>query len=299
MGPTARRSRASDAAVRASSELHSLLVPIDLTPSSDRVLGRLALLPLAADARVTLLHVVPASLPRGEQRRAERDARNALASEVRHLRKQLPKKVRLDTSVQAGSPARVIAEDAAKARPELIAMGRGGGGTLRDSFLGSTAERVLRQARLPVLVVRLAPRAAYRRPALALDLDEAAHEAVRLLLLVLPPPRPPPACRAARPTCGGGSRLIPPHLHDAVEHPVVGVAVGAHALARAGVDVIHALQIPYEDLVYPSLSGVDVEERKDELRTDATREVTKLLAAALAAARVPPHDEPSWSTRVH
>jgi nucleotide-binding universal stress UspA family protein len=69
-------------------------------------------------------------------------------------------------------------------------MGRGGGRALREEFLGTTAERVIRQARLPVLVVRLPPRAAYRRPALALDTDRAAHEVVRLMLLVLPPPRP-------------------------------------------------------------------------------------------------------------
>ena len=47
----------------------SLLVPIDLTPSSDRVLGRLPLLPLAEDARVTVLHVVPSGLTASEQRK--------------------------------------------------------------------------------------------------------------------------------------------------------------------------------------------------------------------------------------
>lgn len=42
---------------------HSLLVPVDLTAISDRVLGRVALLPLADGARVTLLHVVPEEFP--------------------------------------------------------------------------------------------------------------------------------------------------------------------------------------------------------------------------------------------
>jgi nucleotide-binding universal stress UspA family protein len=69
-------------------------------------------------------------------------------------------------------------------------MGRGAGGALRDTFLGSTAERVVRRAQLPVLVVRLSPRAVYSRPALALDLDQTAHEVVRLMLRVLPRPRP-------------------------------------------------------------------------------------------------------------
>jgi nucleotide-binding universal stress UspA family protein len=70
----------------------------------------------------------------------------------------------------------------------MIVMGRVGGRALRDIFLGSTAEQVMRQTQLPVLVVRLPPRAPYGRPALALDLDEAAHAAVAQLLEVIPDP---------------------------------------------------------------------------------------------------------------
>ena len=40
-----------------------------------------------------------------------------------------------------------------------------------------------------MLAVRLAPRTPYRRPALALDLDEAAHEVVTWLLRVIHAPR--------------------------------------------------------------------------------------------------------------
>jgi nucleotide-binding universal stress UspA family protein len=166
----------------------SLLVAIDLTPVSDRVLGRLARLPLAEDARVTLLHVVPGSLPVGEQRRAERDASKALAEEARHLRGQLRRRVRIERRVEVGVAATKIAVCAGEA--ELIVMGRGGGRVLHETFLGSTAERVVRRTKRPVLVVRLAARGPYRRPALALDLDDAAHEIIRFMLLALPPPRP-------------------------------------------------------------------------------------------------------------
>ncbi|MGE0022040.1 MAG: universal stress protein [Hyphomicrobium sp.] len=41
---------------------------------------------------------------------------------------------------------------------------------------------------LPVLVVRLAARAPYRRPAIALDFDDAAHDALALMQRVLPAP---------------------------------------------------------------------------------------------------------------
>jgi nucleotide-binding universal stress UspA family protein len=170
--------------------IQSLLVPVDLTPSSDRVLGRLPLLPLADHCKLTLLHVVPGNLPPSDQRRAERDAKRALAAEVTHLRKQLQRHVQIEALVKLGAPARQIAMCATKHKAELVVMGRCGARPLRELFLGSTAERVVRQAKLPVLVVRLPARKRYARPALALDFDEAAPEVLRFTLLVLPPPRP-------------------------------------------------------------------------------------------------------------
>jgi nucleotide-binding universal stress UspA family protein len=172
----------------ASKRFRSVLVPVDLTPYSDRVVGRVALLPLAEDARVTLLHVVPGSLPLADERRARRDASKALEDEARHLRKSLS--VDIETIVEVGAAARKIAASANAVKAELIVMGRGSRRAFREVFLGSTAERVVRQGKLPVLVVRLPGRAAYARPALALDLDRAAHPVLRLMLRMLPPPRP-------------------------------------------------------------------------------------------------------------
>ncbi|HKU42828.1 MAG TPA: universal stress protein [Polyangiales bacterium] len=168
----------------------SILVPVDLTAASDRVLARLCLLPLARDAQLTLLHVVPGSLPVREQRRAEHDARKLLAEETRHVRGLIQHKVRVVPRVEVGAAAKKIAACAAELKAELIVMGRGGGRAVRETFLGSTAERVVRQSRRPVLVVRLPARKPYRRPALALELHASAHELIRLMLRMLPPPRP-------------------------------------------------------------------------------------------------------------
>jgi nucleotide-binding universal stress UspA family protein len=185
-----KRKWSSESDVPARGGFHSLVAPVDLTPSADRVLGRLSLLPLTDDVRVTLLHVVPGGLPPREQWSAERDANKVLADEARHLRKHVHRKASIEHLVKVGAAAKEIAACATAVKAELIVMSRGGGRALRDAFLGSTAERVVREARLPVLVVRLAPRGAYRRPALALDLDPTAHEVVRIMLRVLPPPRP-------------------------------------------------------------------------------------------------------------
>jgi nucleotide-binding universal stress UspA family protein len=92
--------------------------------------------------------------------------------------------------VREGAPASEIADCAAAVKAEMIVMGRGGGHALREIFLGSTAERVLRRAKLPVLAVRLRPRTGYQRPAIALDLDRAAPDLISVLLRVVPSPRP-------------------------------------------------------------------------------------------------------------
>lgn len=170
--------------------LRSLLVPVDLTPASDRVIARIAHLPLTNDARITLLHVVPDALPIRDQRSAERDAKKVLPEEARQLARALPRSVRVEAVVRVGVAHKVIAEQASQAGDELVVMGRGGGRAVRDTFLGSTAERVIRRGQLPVLVVRLPARGPYRRPALALDLDDAVRSAFPLALRVLPSPRP-------------------------------------------------------------------------------------------------------------
>jgi nucleotide-binding universal stress UspA family protein len=179
----------SELTASASEGFRSLLIPIEMSPLSDRVLGRVALLPVAETCRLTLLHVVPGSLSLRDQRVAQRDAQKALNEEARVLRAKLPKAATVEPSVKVGAPATQIATSAASMRADLIVMGRGGGRTIRDIFLGSTAERVIRRGQRPVLAVRLPPRAVYSRPLLALAVDQAARDAVALLLRLIPPPR--------------------------------------------------------------------------------------------------------------
>ncbi|MHB1329187.1 MAG: universal stress protein [Gemmatimonadales bacterium] len=180
----------SSDATGSSARYRTLLIPTDLTAASDRILGRVALLPLAPKARLTLLHVVPKGLPARTQNRAKRDAMKFLKADARHLARSLPRNVSIRSVVAVGAAAGQIASHGAATNAELIVMGRGGGRTLREMFLGSTAERVIRHGKLPVLVVRLPPRAPYRNPALAVDIDDAAAGAVSQLLKLIPAPRP-------------------------------------------------------------------------------------------------------------
>ncbi len=154
------------------------------------ILARAALLPLARNAQLTLLHVVPRLLLREARLQAESDAKEALELATRNLAPKLPESAKVVPRVVVGVAAAEITRHARSHKAELIVMGRGGGRALRDIFLGSTAERVIRKSRLPVLAVRLRPHGTYRRPLLALDTDQAARDVLAMALRVLPPPRP-------------------------------------------------------------------------------------------------------------
>jgi nucleotide-binding universal stress UspA family protein len=57
--------------------------------------------------------------------------------------------------LERGNAVRKILEVADERQCDLIVMGTHGQGTLADAMLGSTAQRVLRRAPVPVMVIRL------------------------------------------------------------------------------------------------------------------------------------------------
>ena len=60
-----------------------------------------------------------------------------------------------DIIVERGNPVEQILKHAQERSCDLIVMGTYGLGTLADAMLGSTARRVIRRSKTPVLVVRL------------------------------------------------------------------------------------------------------------------------------------------------
>jgi nucleotide-binding universal stress UspA family protein len=57
--------------------------------------------------------------------------------------------------VKHGEPADVIIHTAAENGCDLIVMGTHGHGAIADALLGGTARRVVRESKIPVMVVRL------------------------------------------------------------------------------------------------------------------------------------------------
>ena len=175
---------------RSAIRFHRLLVAVDLTALSDRVIGRVMRLPIAERGRIELLHVVPSGLSSTEQRRAVNDARSYLAGAADDLSASVPGGVVVTSEVEIGAAPPAISRHALAMHAELVVTGRGHMHTLRDHMIGSTAERVIRRSRVPILVVRRPPRSRYLRPVVALDDDGAASAVLAALVRVLPAPRP-------------------------------------------------------------------------------------------------------------
>jgi nucleotide-binding universal stress UspA family protein len=159
-----------------------VLVPVDFSPPSLWALSRAARLPLAPGARLELLHVLPPAFPAPLDAEAEALAlaRMAEAADVR--RRLLPGAgaVAVASEVVRGDAPRAILEQADRTAAELIVLGRSGLLTRGARTVGATARAVARRARRPVLLVGSGGGRPYRRPLVALGLEEESREALRL-----------------------------------------------------------------------------------------------------------------------
>jgi nucleotide-binding universal stress UspA family protein len=135
------------------------LVPLDFSRGSEKALDHALKLARERRAKVIGLHVVPAELiypPTGGRfdlyGLMERDARDSFQKLMRRKRLR-PKDCEL-VLARGTDFADVIARHAKKLRASMIVMGSHGRTGLRRFLLGSVAERTLRYAQCPVLIVK-------------------------------------------------------------------------------------------------------------------------------------------------
>lgn len=89
--------------------------------------------------------------------------------------------------IVAGTPLATIVEQAEALEIDLLVLGARGGDFLRHYLLGSTASRLLRKSRRhPVLIVKQAPRGAYRRALIPVDFSPLSARAIELTRQVAP-----------------------------------------------------------------------------------------------------------------
>jgi nucleotide-binding universal stress UspA family protein len=161
--------------------MRRILVAVDSTEVA-REAARVGLdLAGRVGARVTLVHVLPASVAGGETpdfadfaafERACEDYASGLLAEMRQLtgRSGPP----TETSVLHGEPAEAISQAAAAEDVDLVIVGTRARGPIARTLLGSVADTLLRHCPKPLMVVPEAPRKVRTpRESTEQELDEA------------------------------------------------------------------------------------------------------------------------------
>jgi len=164
----------------------NILYATDLSPNARYAFAYAVSLANLYGAKITLLHVLPEvsefvdshiigyiSAERWEEIKAQHsfEAREALIgkkrgstaakavldqfSEDAKLGQEGAGSISDEVVVEKGNPVKQILKQAEEKKCDLIVMGTHGQGTLADVMIGSTARRVLRRSKTPVLVVRL------------------------------------------------------------------------------------------------------------------------------------------------
>ena len=137
----------------------NILVPIDFSKRSEAAFNHAIGLAREVRAKLLLVHVITASattvpLPFRAQYYKELE-REAVQSIERLLqRKKVKAKDYRLVILHGGDAARLITQQAAKSKSSMIVMGSHGRTGLRRLILGSVAEKTLRYARCPVLIVK-------------------------------------------------------------------------------------------------------------------------------------------------
>ena len=146
----------------------------DLSPRGEQAVARGAELAQRFGAELVVVHVVDDELPEAVRAAHVAEARELVERALATIGR--PVRVRVET----GSPHDAIGRVAGEESADLVVVGAHRRRPLRDLFVGTTVERLLRAARCPVLVARSAAPEPYAKVVAAVDLTEEAGAVIAL-----------------------------------------------------------------------------------------------------------------------
>lgn len=162
-----------------------LLFATDLSSRAHWAMERSLLLARGFNVPLTVLHVVDEDLPEAIARHHHAEADQT----IRHRLAALPahEGIELDVRVVLGRAAREILRHAEEEGAGVIVLGTPREERFADMFRGTTPERVLRGARVPVLVVAAAKiPGPYRRVMIGVDFSMPSRRAIERAVALFP-----------------------------------------------------------------------------------------------------------------
>lgn len=172
-----------------------LLVATDFSPSASLAVGRAAQLAAQHDWPLHLAHAITPSFLDDLQRLISTQApslSSALIGEAMAELQQLaidPQHthgVESDCHILIGKPVDALLQHAADLAARLLVIGSRGETSLRHLTVGSTAARLLRKTRQPVLVVKSETQKPYQHALVCLDFSPASLDALHLVQDIAP-----------------------------------------------------------------------------------------------------------------
>lgn len=168
-------------------ELNRLLVATDLSDPARHAAVRAAMIAREHGASLDLVHVVNLSPLEKLQRlvtdipvELEQRILDATQEEVRELAAALLRQYEVSSGVHvvSGPLLSKLATQIDKLSADLVVLGAHGASVMRHLLLGSTAERMLRRASCPMLVVKQIPRDRYRTLLVPVDFSPCSLRAI-------------------------------------------------------------------------------------------------------------------------
>jgi nucleotide-binding universal stress UspA family protein len=111
-------------------------------------------------------------------------ARGQLARHAREFAEQ--HRIPVTPVIEIGSAHAEIVAHANALNAGLVVLGAHGGSFVRELFLGSTADKVLRKLSRPVLIVKREPRGPYEKVLVPVDFSEPSRRAAEIALHIAP-----------------------------------------------------------------------------------------------------------------
>jgi nucleotide-binding universal stress UspA family protein len=142
--------------------MKTFLVPVDLSPVTDKVIETALDFARAFQGRIALLHVIQPPVVAGSEytlpaqiveETVNYNRKNAEVRLAHHQEVLRRAGVESALSIAIGAPVPLILEEASLTGADYVIMGSHGHGKLYDFLVGSTASGVLKKARCGVIVI--------------------------------------------------------------------------------------------------------------------------------------------------
>jgi universal stress protein E len=163
--------------------MNSLVVATDFSTGARMALERAIRLPLTPDAKLTIIHAVPDDIPGKLRDQAILEATQSIAKQLARVQPLLTEvglsPTRVVTDVLEGSVIKQLIKRAHSAEADALVIGRHGRRPVLDTFLGGTAQKLIRHSDVPVLVVQGPVSAPYRRVVVAVDLEKGSAKVLK------------------------------------------------------------------------------------------------------------------------